>query len=292
MEVLLEAGADVNQIETLSHSPLTLAAERGQKEAIKFLIEKGADVNDVNHMYTALARAAMFRQHDCVNTLLKAGADVNMVVNMGYTALLYAAQSGSHSCVKLLIQAGADVNVRNTDGNTALSSAANGTKINVTLSNACNRELRLDVNTGAGVNGEDNEVDIENEQNASGIKINLVNKSKLNALRSYISNCEDKNKIPDRTMVLLLYAAGETLDGIPVDRIHLLNYLQEREISLKNICRYVIRKHLLDLDPHTHLFGRVPRLGLPRSLGDYLLYGQSLRSDSSSDVKDTVTDII
>ena len=160
------------------------------------------------------------------------------------------------------------------------------------------------MNTEADVNGEDNEVDIENEQNAasrikctkmllqSGVEINLVNKKHLNALRSYISNCEDENKLPDRTMVLLLYAAGETLDSIPVDRIHLLNYLQEREISLKNICRYVIRKHLLDLDPHTHLFGRVPRLGLPRSLSDYLLYGQSLRSDSSSDVKDTVTDII
>ena len=62
----------------------------------------------------------MYRQYNCVHTLLKAGADVNMVVNMGYTALMYAAQSGSHSCVKLLIQAGADVNITNIDGNTAL----------------------------------------------------------------------------------------------------------------------------------------------------------------------------
>ena len=121
----------------------------------------------------------------------------------------------------------------------------------------------------------------------SGVKVNLVNKKNLNALRSYISNCEDQNKIPDRTMVLLLYAAGETFDSIPVDgndgKVHVLDYLQKQEISLKNICRDVIRKHLLDLEPHTQLFGRVPRLGLPRSLSDYLLYGQSLRSDSSSD---------
>ena len=34
-------------------------------------------------------------------------------------------------------------------------------------------------------------------------------------------------------------------------------------LHLKHICREAIRKHLLNLDPHTHLFGRVPRLGLP-----------------------------
>ena len=33
-----------------------------------------------------------------------------------------------------------------------------------------------------------------------------------------------------------------------------------------------IREHLLHLDPHTHLFGRVPRLGLPAALTDYLLF--------------------
>ena len=84
----------------------------------------------------------------------------------------------------------------------------------------------------------------------------MVNKKNLNALRSYISNCEDQNKLPDRTMVLLLYAAGETLDSITVDedddKVCDLGYLQRLEISLKNICRDVIREHLLDLDPHTH----------------------------------------
>ena len=162
MQVLFEAGADVNQIETLSHSPLTLAAERGQKEAIEFLIEKGAHVNAVNHMYTPLARAAMYRQYDCVNTLLKAGADVNMVVNIGMASRLRSIQQSSIPRVKLLVEAGADVNIRNIDRNTALFSSANGTRSNVTLSNVSNRELRLDVNTESDVNGEENEVDTEN----------------------------------------------------------------------------------------------------------------------------------
>ena len=294
MQVLVEARADVNQSDPLFHSPLTLAAQRGRKEAIEFLIEKGADVNAVNQMYTGLARAAMYGQYDCVDVLLTAGADVNMVVNMGYTALMYAAQSGSHSCVELLIQAGADVNLRNIEGNTALSSAANGTRTSVTLPDVSNTFLKFQISAGAAVNAVHNKVETQNEQNAanriecirlllqSGANINLPNKMNLNALISCISNCKHWNKQPDRTMVLLLYAAGETLDGITIDEDdgnarYVLDYLQKREISLKHGCRETIRKHLLKLDPHTHLFGRVTKLGLPRLLSNYLLYEQSLR---------------
>ena len=293
MQVLVEAGADVNQSESLFHSPLTLAAERGQNEALKFLIEKGADVNAINRMYTALARAAMYGQYDCVHTLLKAEANVNVLVNMGYTALMYAAQSGSYPCVRLLIQAGADVNLRNIDGNTAISSAANGTRTNVTSSDESNRKLILDISRGGDVNAEDNEIDIKNVPNSanriecvklllqSGAKINLVNKNSVNALVSYVRSCKDQNKLPERTMVLLLFAAGEKLDGITPCSV--ADYLEKREICLKSICRQTIRIHLLDVDPHAHLFGRVPRLGLPPSLSDYVLYGHCLINGNSSD---------
>ena len=298
MQILFEAGADVNQNDYLFHSPLSLAAERDRKEAIEFLIEKGADVNVVNDMYTGLARAAMYGQYDCVDVLLKAGADVNMFVNMGYTALMYAAQSGSHSCVELLIQAGADVNIRNTKVNTALTSAATGTRTSVTLPDGPDILFNLLISAGADANTVD-KVETQNEQNAvnriecirlllqSDAKVNVLNKLNLNALCSHVSKSKDLNKPPDRTMVLLLYAAGETLDGISIDEddeniSFVLDYLQKREISLKHICREVIRKHLLKLDPFTHLFSRATKLGLPRSLSDYLLYEQSLRSDSSS----------
>ena len=49
------------------------------------------------------------------------------------------------------------------------------------------------------------------------------------------------------------------------------------------MCGEAIRKHLLDLDPHRHLFSRVPRLGLPRSLTEYLLYDMSLDTHSEED---------
>ena len=33
------------------------------------------------------------------------------------------------------------------------------------------------------------------------------------------------------------------------------------------------------MDPHEHLFGRIPRLGLPASMTEYLMYGVSLDDD-------------
>ena len=83
----------------------------------------------------------------------------------------------------------------------------------------------------------------------------------------------------ERDICRLLFAAGETLDGIPDEEIPDCLKFDDLQLELKHICREAIRKHLLSLDPHTHLFGRVPRLGLPSLLTEYLLYQQTLDDD-------------
>ena len=95
---------------------------------------------------------------------------------------------------------------------------------------------------------------------------------------------------PDKTMVLFLYAAGEILHDETLQRLK--KYFKvKKQLKLKHLCRETIREHLLDMDPHTHLFGRVPRLGLPASLTSYLLYNCTLdvepetRSTRGSDPK-------
>ena len=45
--------------------------------------------------------------------------------------------------------------------------------------------------------------------------------------------------------------------------------------SLQNICRQAIRNHLLSIDCNSHLFNRIPKLGLPSGLNSYLLYNVS-----------------
>ena len=81
---------------------------------------------------------------------------------------------------------------------------------------------------------------------------------------------------------MLLYAAGETLDGTYVDKIPEELKFEDEKVELKQICREAIRKHLLKLDPHQHLFSRIPQLGLP-FLTEYLLFNQSLDDDDDSD---------
>ena len=81
----------------------------------------------------------------------------------------------------------------------------------------------------------------------------------------------------------LLYAAGEDTPNVVKRRcdnesIIVADYLPQIQIKfdLKHLSRAAIRKHLIDLDPHTHLFGRIPRLEIPHTLHGYLLYGQTL----------------
>ena len=57
--------------------------------------------------------------------------------------------------------------------------------------------------------------------------------------------------------LILLFAAGQFLDKSFVES------LVSSDVSLKDNCRQVIRKHLLDLNPREHLFNRISKLGLP-----------------------------
>ena len=82
---------------------------------------------------------------------------------------------------------------------------------------------------------------------------------------------------------LLLFTAGEILDGITDAEIPDCLSFDDIKLNLKHICREAIRKHLLNLDPHAHLFYRVPRLELPSLLTEYLLYNQTLDDDVNSE---------
>jgi len=94
---------------------LIYASENCNKEAVKFLIKAGANINAKdNNGITALMRASRYGEVEVVKLLIEAGAD------NGYTALMEASDNNYVEVVKLLIENGANINVKDKFGNTAL----------------------------------------------------------------------------------------------------------------------------------------------------------------------------
>ncbi len=110
LEILLDAGADPNQANSLGITPLIAAATEPAK--VKLLLAKGAKVEAKSQIgQQALTVAAASPQaSESVRLLLAAGADVNARGARGTTALLAAMGTAcAAENARLLLAAGADV---------------------------------------------------------------------------------------------------------------------------------------------------------------------------------------
>jgi ankyrin repeat protein len=87
-------------------------AKTGSADAVRILIEYGADVNakEPGQNQTALMWAAAERHSDVVGALIGANADVKAATKQGFTPIHFAARVGDLESVKLLLAAGVDVN--------------------------------------------------------------------------------------------------------------------------------------------------------------------------------------
>ncbi|HMK37082.1 MAG TPA: ankyrin repeat domain-containing protein [Desulfomonilaceae bacterium] len=110
---------------TAGDTPLILASYLGNKDIVKFLLGKGANVHAVtDEGTTPLAAAAQNGHTDVASLLLSAGADVNRPDKDGNTALILCSAKGKSDSVKLLLSKNPHVNARNGFGMSALLSAA------------------------------------------------------------------------------------------------------------------------------------------------------------------------
>ena len=102
------------------------AAMDGNLLWMKVTLAMGADVHSpacpYRNCYTPIFAAAWGGNNDAVRFLLDRGADVNARPRSGRTALMVAAHSGHVETVKLLLARGADVNAE-CNGDTALTIA-------------------------------------------------------------------------------------------------------------------------------------------------------------------------
>ena len=124
VQMLLNAGAHIDQKNHCGATVLHIAASCGGKDMVRLLLDRGANPNTANDEgFTPLQQAALEGQIDVNKLLLERGADPHRANNYGNTPLHYAATLNRKEVVKLLIENGADVNAADRHGHSPLHRA-------------------------------------------------------------------------------------------------------------------------------------------------------------------------
>lgn len=151
IKILVHKGADINARDISNDTALTLAAWRGFKDVVNFLVEKKPVIpgdkkltslwfaveNNLNRLYQYLIKDGLDleklkdKHHSLINSaaaggsveilksLVKKGFDPDFKDKDGWTPLHYAASQGKVEMIEYLIKIGVDKNHRNQKGETA-----------------------------------------------------------------------------------------------------------------------------------------------------------------------------
>lgn len=121
----LRRGADANAV-IENWTPLFWAAQEGHTEIVDVLLDAGANVNFADPGdFTPLKQAIGESHTDTAEHLLLRGADISHRCQSddGCTVLHTAAAYGRLHCIRLLLRYGADPHARNDDGQTPYDTA-------------------------------------------------------------------------------------------------------------------------------------------------------------------------
>jgi ankyrin repeat protein len=127
MRALVEAGADPNALENDRYDIVTIAAVADDVETLKVGLAIGCRSGNVTSRYdgTALIAASHLGHAEVVRTLIAAKAPLDHVNNLGWTALIESIVLGDGGArhlatLQALVAAGADVNLPDRNGTTPL----------------------------------------------------------------------------------------------------------------------------------------------------------------------------
>ena len=130
MRALVAAGANPNALERDRYDIVTIASVANDVPTLKVALALGASAKNVTSRYdgTALIAAAHLGHAEIVRTLIRAGAPLDHVNNLGWTALIESVVLGDggarhRDTLNALVEAGANVNIADRNGHTPLALA-------------------------------------------------------------------------------------------------------------------------------------------------------------------------
>jgi ankyrin repeat protein len=110
IKLLVERGVDVDATSVDGVTPLMYASQNGYTEIMEYLISKGADVNATpDNDVTPLIGAVRTGHYEASEMLLEAGAKVDAKDELDLTSLMHASAYDYPEIADLLIEKGADV---------------------------------------------------------------------------------------------------------------------------------------------------------------------------------------
>lgn len=130
MRELVARGANPNALEADRYDIVTIAAVANDRATLEVALALGCSASNVTSRYdgTALIAAAHLGHAEVVRMLIRAGAPLDLVNNLGWTALIESIVLGDggprHTdTLKALVDAGANVNLADGSGRTPLALA-------------------------------------------------------------------------------------------------------------------------------------------------------------------------
>ncbi len=277
-----------------------LAVRGGHEDCVRTLLHEGIDINmfDISGC-TALMNSIRYAHYGCMEILIEAGALSPVLSEQyqgeyAYKVLCCAAENGRHEVLAKLLSAGISVNNSPSQYLQHMYQHYKHYASPLILASQVS-ERRQAYSRTPTEQPEDKDNDFLiciKQLLKAGVYINVESAvitcgMRRNALETHLL----RQDCPEMPIATTLFAAGEEIEGEfllratepQIDVVYYPFYLrimlQGNQFRLKHLCREVIRKHLITVNPKQHLFGRVPQLGLPQSLESYLLFGISLNEE-------------
>ncbi len=230
VRTLMYANVDVNEKNYAGITPLTFAAEKGNMEIIKMLVEDGkAYVNEPSsYGVTPLIAAAAAGNVEAASYLIAHGADASAKDDWGKTALIYAANAENPKLLASVIKLdNKAVNLPDNSGNTALIYAAQKGFANhakILLANGANPDYRnpatgLSALSAAAAEGHSSVIRLLAHTGKADINISdlsgrtpifyAVEQNQVDALRALVSLGANTNAQDNNGVTALMRAAAK-----------------------------------------------------------------------------------